>query len=471
MRMALIALAALTALRLVLAFYIPLAPDETYYFTWAAHLQSGFYDHPPMVALFIKLGTLLFGPTALGIRATGPVVAIIGSVLVYDAAQRLSGSRATGLIAASLLNATLLIGVGVIVMTPDTPLMIFWTLGLWALIRLVTGGGEGWWLVVGVVMGAALFSKYTGALFIIAVLLWLLTSPQGRARLNRPGPWVAALIALGLFTPVLYWNAAHHWISFGKQGSRSTHFNLLWAMGNFVQLCLSQFFLVTPIIFVLAATGLKNLRRLPGEGPRLLLWLTVVPGVVFIEHCASERVQGNWVAVLYPTICIAVALLPAATLQRWLKPALAFGFGLTALTYVQAGWALLPLPVGLDPTAHQLAGWQNFVARATAAHPAYITSDDYWATVELAFYGPKDVPVYGDLDDHRWRYFDWPRSTKAQAGLVGLELTRRPESPCPVLLGTLSRQRGDGVISTYRLCRVVLQPGQVVLPRPDADGR
>ena len=69
----LLALLALTILRLTLATTIPLAPDEAYYWLWSRHLQPGYYDHPPMVALFIRAGTLLAGPTAFGIRLLGPL--------------------------------------------------------------------------------------------------------------------------------------------------------------------------------------------------------------------------------------------------------------------------------------------------------------------------------------------------------------------------------------------------------------
>ena len=53
----LVALAVLTLLRLALAARLPLAPDEAYYFLWSRHLQAGYFDHPPMVALWIRAGT------------------------------------------------------------------------------------------------------------------------------------------------------------------------------------------------------------------------------------------------------------------------------------------------------------------------------------------------------------------------------------------------------------------------------
>ena len=61
---------ALLLLRLVAAAYTPLTFDEAYYWTWSKHLAGGYYDHPPMVAVVIRLGTLIGGDTELGPQPT-----------------------------------------------------------------------------------------------------------------------------------------------------------------------------------------------------------------------------------------------------------------------------------------------------------------------------------------------------------------------------------------------------------------
>ncbi len=132
---------------------MPLAPDEAYYWTWSRALAPGYFDHPPMVALWILAGTRLAGDTALGIRLLGPLSVALGSVLLWDAADRLLPGRNAGIVAVSLLNATLLVGVGAIVMTPDSPLLLFWILALWAMARIIAGGSGIWWLAVGLFVG------------------------------------------------------------------------------------------------------------------------------------------------------------------------------------------------------------------------------------------------------------------------------------------------------------------------------
>ena len=52
----------------VFATIITLPPDETYYWEWSRHLAGGYFDHPPAIAVLIRLGTLLLGNGPLGVR-------------------------------------------------------------------------------------------------------------------------------------------------------------------------------------------------------------------------------------------------------------------------------------------------------------------------------------------------------------------------------------------------------------------
>jgi 4-amino-4-deoxy-L-arabinose transferase-like glycosyltransferase len=131
-----LALAALTVIRLVVAAIAPVSPDEAYYWVWSRALAPGYLDHPFMVALWVRAGTAAFGDGAFGIRVLAPLSAALGSVLIIDAARRLGAGR--GYAAALLLNATLLFGAGGILMTPDTPLILFWIATLWAMARSTT---------------------------------------------------------------------------------------------------------------------------------------------------------------------------------------------------------------------------------------------------------------------------------------------------------------------------------------------
>ena len=173
------ALAALTAVRLAIAAAVPLSPDEAYYWVWSQALAPGYLDHPPMVALLIRLGTWLGGEGPLGVRLLGPIATALGSLMIWDAARLLTGRTDAGFAAAALVNAMPVFAIGAVVMTPDTPLVLFWTATLWALVRLVVTGATRWWLAAGLFSGLAMASKYTAAVLVVGVVFWVIIAAPG----------------------------------------------------------------------------------------------------------------------------------------------------------------------------------------------------------------------------------------------------------------------------------------------------
>jgi Dolichyl-phosphate-mannose-protein mannosyltransferase len=422
---ALAALAVLTALRLAVAALTPLVPDEAYYWVWSRVLQPGYLDHPPMVALWIRLGTLFAGQTPLGVRLLGPLAAAVGSVMLARAAADFFPERpGIGLLAALLLNASLMFGAGSVIMTPDTPLLLFWTLGLFAMARLFATGDGQWWLLAGLAAGLALDSKYTGLLFIIAVGIWLCAAGAGRSWLRRPEPWLGLAIALVVFAPVVAWNAAHHWVSFLKQGGRVGAWRPADALRFEAELLAGQAALFTPIVFVLAVVGSWRLalRAWRDKGPPVVLLslLTLVPAAVFVQHALGDRVQGNWPAVLYPSAAIAAATL---AVRPWVR--LRLQGALLGLA-IQAVAAPFPLPPRLDPTLRQLGGWNELAAAVAATArrdgAGFIATENYGEAAELAFLQSAPAPVVAVAP--RWVFFRLPSAGPIIAGRSGLLLRR-----------------------------------------------
>src|SRR6185369_6662692 len=169
-----LAILGLVALRLVAAALTPITFDEAYYWMWSKHLAGGYYDHPPMVAVVIRLGTLIAGDTAFGVRLVSILLALPMSWAVYEATAILFGSRRAAATSAILLNVTLMAAVGTMIVTPDAPLLVSSSFVLFSLAKVLESGRGAWWLAVGVAAGAALLSKYTALFFGPAILIWLI---------------------------------------------------------------------------------------------------------------------------------------------------------------------------------------------------------------------------------------------------------------------------------------------------------
>ncbi len=420
-----------------------------------------------MVALWIRAGTALLGDTALGVRLLAPLSAAAGSVLLAAAGDALFPGRRTGLWAAILLNATPMFGVGAVTMTPDTPLLFFWTACLYALARLAAGGAPAWWLATGTAAGLALDSKYTAALLGAGITLWLLTPPM-RPALRTPWPWLGGALALLLFAPVIAWNATHGWASIAKQGGRAADWHP--ALRYLGELLAGQAGLASPIIAALMLLGTARAAhqwRTPAPG---LLVALILPGAaLFLQHALGDRVQANWVAILYPAAALAAAAY-APQRRTW---AAGLGLAITALLYLQASLAAMPLPPRLDPTL-RLAGFDKLAtAAAQAAHDnndTALASEEYGLASLLAWHGHTPV-VANEL---RWHLFDLPPAPSTPLLLV--ISARRTNGPNPDLwqtalpAGTLQRTRGAAVAETYRLYRVTPRPGATAVVLPGRPG-
>lgn len=471
------ALLAVTALRLAVAAAMPLAPDEAYYWVWSRVLQGGYLDHPPMIALFIRAGTQLTGEGAFGIRLAGPLAIALASLALADAGNRLFRDRRPGAWAAALFNATLLVGAGGILATPDLPLLVFWTFALWAIARLHAAQDGRWWLAFGLFAGLALASKYTAVLLGAGALAWLISCRAAWRWWRDWRLYAGGTIALLAFAPVIAWNAGHGWASFAKQGGRVA------AASGFTprylgELLAGQVGLATPIVFLLCVAGVAGAalawwRR--GDAAAGLLAALVLPGAgLFLWQATGSRVQGNWPGILYPAACIAAVAFAPPRLRRWQAPAVGLGLVLALAAYLQAVLQPLALPRRLDPTLAQLGGWDGLAAAVEAERrrtgAEFVAAEEYGLAAQLALRLPPGVPVAG-LEQDRWRFFALPPPPPGLTGLL-VQSTRRDSAPewtgAEPLPEEVLRARGGEVAEHYRLFRIESRPGlpAALLPRP-----
>lgn len=207
--------------KLVAAATMELRTDEAYHWTWSKEWVLSYLDHPPMIAWFVRFGTSLFGDTLFGARFAN-ILAILGAeLLLADIVRRRTGSLTTAALAMLAMESTIHLGGIGILIEPSIPLILFASLMFWALCRVEDTGNGRWWLLVGAAAGLALLSKYMALLFVPAVVAFLLATPRNRRWLLTPWPWVAAVITVAVFSPVLWWNLQNDWASLLFQSGRA----------------------------------------------------------------------------------------------------------------------------------------------------------------------------------------------------------------------------------------------------------
>ncbi len=445
MRLALAAIAGLLILRLGLAAITNLAEDEAYYWLWSTHLAAGDYDHPPMIAYWIRAGTGLFGQTTFGVRFAVLLSALGSSYFLYCASLSLFRDASAALLAVLWLNATLLCNAAAIIATPDTPLAFFATVALYTLAKLVETGRGAWWYGVGAALGLAFVSKYTAVLLLPGVFVWMIATAEGRRWFRRPEPYIGAVIAAALVAPVFWWNYLHDWASFAKQAQHSVKDAPANAIASMGELLGGQAGLATPLIFAFCMFG-SFFSLLRGWKRRDARWLLLggasVPVLLFfLVHSAGQKIQPNWPGFVYPAAILAavhgfLAVSKEGRVPEWTRAAFQLapwlGIAFTLAAFLQLGLGVLPIEAKKDPTA-RLKGWAKLgsdVAKlADSQGAAGILTANYALTGELAFYGGKDRPVLQLSERIRYANLPAPDETQIKSGPALLVLRHGGDVP------------------------------------------
>ncbi|HEU0150458.1 MAG TPA: glycosyltransferase family 39 protein [Bradyrhizobium sp.] len=473
----------LVALRLVAAALTPITFDEAYYWMWSKHLAGGYYDHPPLVAVVIRLGTLIAGDTELGVRLMSILLALPMSYAVFRAAEILFGSVRVAATAALLLNITLMAAVGTMIVTPDAPLLVASSFVLFCLAKVLETGRGAWWLAVGAAVGAALTAKYTAMFFGAAILIWLVVVPKLRHWLVSPWPYLGGLVSLAIFSPVILWNADHQWVSFVKQLGRARIEDFRPAY--IAELIPTQVAFATPLVFILGVMGLYALvrGRAGSAASRVLIDVMVLTIVAYFAwHALHARVEANWFAPIYPAFVVAAAV--AAHLVAWqareqrtiavcLRWAAPVGILMFVALIVQANTGWLS-GYRRDATVRSVGvGWRELADGIEAARArvgaSCVIAMDYGTTAWLSFYLPPGTCVQQAIQRIRWVNFPQPAPEQLAGRLLFIDEAQLGLRPYVTStfghieqVAQLTRTRGPLVIETYALYAVSAPRGEVL---------
>src|ERR1043166_267596 len=446
----------LLVLKLIFINSVNLIPEEAYYWNYARHLDWSYLDHPPMVGWLIWLSTSLLGKSELSVRLPAYVCWIITAVFMFRLTLTLFDRPAA--LRAILLLAVLPIYFGLgLFMTPDAPLCAAWAGCLYFLERaLLAQDRRAWWWAA-LCLGIGMLSKYTIALLGLGTLIFLLVDKRSRRWLSRPDPYVAAVIALIVFLPVLLWNMRNDWVSFAFQGSSR------WS-GKYV---FSLHVLIGSILLLLTPTGVlaivqilmperttESAKAHQGETRmRPHLWavvFTLAPLSVFVVHSLFSHSKMNWTAPIWLAAIPFVAWDMVARSGEGGSSMIQFSRRLWMPTVIALvliiGASFCYISVGLPGaglmTGERLFGeWRLLAERVgtieklvkieTGSEPIIVGMDKNFISSELSFYssvhsdGPKNIGASHLVGGESLMWAFWlPRSAAIGRNLLMIDLNR-----------------------------------------------
>ena len=183
-------------------------------------------------------------------------------------------------------------------MTTDIP-MIFWASLTWYYLYIAIEEERSQaWYIVGILFGLALLAKFQAILLLGAVVLMLLFRPKKRHIFTRKEPYLATLIGLVMFTPVLYWNWQHHWATFAFASQHGIHHEI--HLNNLLEFCGGQVGVFSFLFLALIYYTLKSLCRWKNISPNdaFLLGCFLPIFGLFLFTSLTYTALANWPALL-----------------------------------------------------------------------------------------------------------------------------------------------------------------------------
>src|SRR5205814_3502587 len=268
-----------TVLALIQSRYTVLLDDEAYYWVYSKFLSWGYFDHPPMVAVLIKIGYGLFH-NELGVRLLFALLNVLSLLVIETIIEKKN----------ILLFYVIVLSLAILQLSgfsavPDTPLIFFTALFFLCYKRFLQISSLPNTFMLGLVTAALLYSKYHAVLIIFFVLL------SNFKLLTRYQTYLAGLIALLFFAPHLWWQYQHQWVSFRYHlfESNVNPYKISYTL----EYLAGQVLLAGPIagVFLLPAAFLCRSKDFLQRGLKFALAGIYI---FFLLSSFRGRVEANW---------------------------------------------------------------------------------------------------------------------------------------------------------------------------------
>jgi 4-amino-4-deoxy-L-arabinose transferase-like glycosyltransferase len=314
--------------------------DELYYLACGEHLDWGYVDQAPLIAIVARAQRALLGDSLFAVRFL-PAVAGAATVFFTGLITREFGGRRFGVALACLaliVAPTYLAGNNILTMNAFEPL--FWVACAYLFVRVVKTGDERLWLWFGVVAGLGLMNKHSTLAFGFAFVVGLLLTPARRYLLSR-WLWLGGAAAALIFLPNVLWQIAHGWPTLEVLRNADKNQNVAFSLAEFVK---GQVLFMHPLTLPVWVAGLYfHLASKTGRPFRALGWAYVALFALMVAF----RSKVYYLIPFYPVLLAAGGVQAESWLARlaWGWPRAATLALLAAGGAVMAPLALPVLPV------------------------------------------------------------------------------------------------------------------------------
>lgn len=364
---------------------IPLYGDEAQYWVWSKSLDFGYYSKPPMVAWLIALSTKLFCDSEAAIRFFSPLLHFGTSLIIYKISTILFKDKTLAVWSALGYLTLPSVFLSSCLMSTDPILLFIWALSLLAFIIAIKKNTITAWIILGIVSGLGLLTKYNMAIFAVSVLFydWKL--------IKNPKLWIGGFVAFLIWLPNLLWNYNHYFVSFSHTADLVEGDKNWFSPQNFLKFTSAQLGVFGPILFISLVAQLFSKNK--NSELKLLSSFTIPFLVIILSVSFFSRAHANWAAPAY----ISGTILATYFLYKNYYKILNASFILHLVIGIVAMISVYTIEISgyyttFDPLK-RLRGYKEIALQLKELHPAMtVVADDRMVLSLLTYYC--DIPVY-----------------------------------------------------------------------------
>lgn len=419
------ALALTLAFKLWFAATLPMTGDEAYFIYWGVYPDYGFYDHPPMIGWILAV-LLQFSNAEWVLRLPVILLPALVALGMLQYLQRVAPEKAY---VAALAFLLLPVNVWNVLITTDTPLVLFSFLSALSFAAALRRASPLFYAASGAFLGLAFLSKYFAVMLGLAYLVFVLAQPSGKR--NWRGLAIAFACVLPFAALNAWWNYQHCWANL-MFNVYNRHGDAGWSLKTPLLYVLSVAYMFSPVAFYQMWRGRAALAR-PLAEPRqrffMLAW--AVPLVVFALLAPLKQIGLHWLLSFVPLFFIAAALLlSVAQLKTSVAYLLAF-----SLVHVAAivGTSLLPMEVWRNNRLYDGIVFHVKTAELLKRLEPYagkyeFSADGFSPAVTASYASGRYFFVFGTASSHG-RHDDILTDFRKLAGKNILVLRKNPPNP------------------------------------------
>lgn len=385
---------------LVQAAGTELFDDEAYYWVYSRYLDWGYFDHPPMIAVLIKLGTAIL-PGELGLRF---FIVLMGTATIA-LIEYLTQPKDIRLFFAIVLNMAVL-QIGGIIAVPDIPLLFFTALFFIAYKAFEQKNTLVTAVSLAIVIALLLYSKYHG---ILIIFFTILSNPS---ILTRWKTLLVILLSVGLFMPHVIWQILH--------GLPSINYHLFerlsppYKLSFTADYLLGQLLLTGPLVgWLIIWAALKN--RYANATEKAMYWSVIGTYILFFLSSFRSRTEANWTILLMaPLIVLSYQFLSQnKNKARWIYRLLPYSIALVLIVRIYMILDIQALSFMPKDEFHQNKEWAAAIKKKANGLPVVFTNSYQRASKYWFYAGDTSF----SLNTHRYRrsnYNFWPMEEQLQ---------------------------------------------------------